>query len=73
MRRACVIGFGLCSQICHKARVHCAPNKKGAPKGELPLRTSIVTDGSKGGGGLALRGTFLLGTIKVGYSVLLPK
>ena len=35
----------------------CAPNKKGAPKGELTLRTSVITHGSKGE--LALRGTFL--------------
>ena len=36
-----------------------APNKKGAPKGELTLRTSVITHGSKGE--LALRGTFLFG------------
>ena len=33
--------------------------KKGAPKGELTLRTSVITHGSKGE--LALRGTFLFG------------
>ena len=33
-----------------------APNKKGAPKAELTLRTSVITHGSKGE--LALRGTF---------------
>ena len=26
----------------------CAPNKKGAPEGELTLRTSVITHGSKG-------------------------
>ena len=26
----------------------CVPNKKGAPKGELTLRTSVITHGSKG-------------------------
>ena len=36
----------------------CAPNKKGAPKGELTLRTSVITHGSKGE--LALRGTFFI-------------
>ena len=35
----------------------CAPNKKGVPKGELTLRTSVITHGSKGE--LALRSTFL--------------
>ena len=35
----------------------CAPNKKCAPEGELTLRTSVITYGSKGE--LALRGTFL--------------
>ena len=33
--------------------------QKGAPKGELTLRTSVITHGSKGE--LALRGTFLFG------------
>ena len=37
----------------------CAPNKKGTPKGELTLRTSVITHGSKGE--LTLRGTFLFG------------
>ena len=37
----------------------CVPNKKGSPKGELTLRTSVITHGSKGE--LALRGTFLFG------------
>ena len=36
-----------------------APNKKSAHKGEVTLRTSIITHGSKGE--LALRGTFLFG------------
>ena len=35
----------------------CVLNKKSAPKGELTLRTSVITHGSKGE--LALRGTFL--------------
>ena len=52
----------------------CAPNKKGAPKGELTLRTRVITHGSKGEltlrtrvithgskGELALRGSFLFG------------
>ena len=37
----------------------CVPNKKGAPKGELTLRTSVITHGSKVE--LALRSTFLFG------------
>ena len=57
-----------------KSRVHCAPNIKGAPMGELTLITSVITHGSKGEltlitsiithgskGELALRGTFLFG------------
>ena len=37
----------------------CAPNKKGAPKGELTLRTSVITHGSKGE--FARRDTFFIG------------
>ena len=36
----------------------CAPNKIGANKGELTLRTSVITHGFKGE--LAPRGTFFL-------------
>ena len=36
----------------------CAPNKKCTPKGELTLRTSVITHGSKGE--LALRGIFFI-------------
>ena len=45
----------------------CAPNKKGTPKGELTLRTSVITHGSKGE--LALRGTFLFGAHSTGLNL----
>ena len=45
--------------------------KKGAPKGELTLRTSVITHGSKGE--LALRAPFLFGAHgpKTGYFVVI--
>ena len=44
--------------VLRPVRAPCTPNKKGAPKGELTLRTSVITHSSKGE--LALRGTFFI-------------